>query len=202
MLLVSALAMAACASAPVPCTVAEPAFAPPAGNAPDYDALDVYVRAAMRDWHVPGLALAIVAGDSVAFARGFGVRRVDAPGNVDVHTSFGLLSPTKTFTAAALAMLADEGVLSLDDPVVRYLPDFRVDDDRITAALRIRDLLSHATGCEENHRLWYKQGGTTRDVAARSGELRAIAPPRTAFHYKRTASSTASVRSGRSRTSS
>jgi CubicO group peptidase (beta-lactamase class C family) len=152
-------------------------------TAADFDALDAYVRTALVDWNVPGLAMAVVHDDSVVFARGFGVREVGRPEPVDARTLFGLLSPTKTFAAAALAMLADDGHVSLDDRVIDHLPDFRVADAELTAELRIRDLLSHRTGYEENHRLWYSRGGTRSEVAARARELTAVAPPRTEFHY-------------------
>lgn len=145
--------------------------------------LDAYVRKAMEDWKVPGLAMAVVKDDSVVFARGFGVREVGQPEPVDTRTLFGLLSPTKTFTSAALTMLAEEGRLSLDDRVVDHLPSFRLADAGLTADLRIRDLLSHRTGYEENHRLWYGRGGTPGEVAARTPELNAVAPPRAEFHY-------------------
>jgi CubicO group peptidase (beta-lactamase class C family) len=183
-LLVATLAVTACASAPPVCQSTAPATAAPRNaTAADFEALDAYVRKAMADWKVPGLAMAVVKDDSVVFARGFGVREAGRPEPVDTRTLFGLLSPTKTFTAAALAMLADEGLLSLDDRVVDRLPSFRVADAERTADLRIRDLLSHRTGYQEDHRLWYNRGGTRSEVAARTGELRAVAPPRAEFHY-------------------
>jgi CubicO group peptidase (beta-lactamase class C family) len=184
LLIGTAAALAACASAPVQCpTSAQLPPAPRNPTAADFEALDAYVRQAMADWNVPGLAMAVVKDDSVVFARGFGVREAGRPEPVDTRTLFGLLSPTKTFAAAALALLADDGLLSLDDRVVDHLPAFRVADAGLTADLRIRDLLSHRTGYGENHRLWYNRGGTRSDVAARTPELRAVAPPRTEFHY-------------------
>jgi CubicO group peptidase (beta-lactamase class C family) len=182
-LLVSASAATACAPAVAPCTVAVSAAPGRQPAASAFDSLDVHVRKGMADWNVPGLAIGVVRNDSVLFAKGYGVREIGRPDPVDTRTLFGLLSPTKTFAAAALAMLADDGRLSLDDRVIEHLPGFRVADDALTADLRIRDLLSHRTGYEENHRLWYGLGGTTSDVASRAGELSAIAPPRTEFHY-------------------
>jgi CubicO group peptidase (beta-lactamase class C family) len=183
-ILALALAVTACASAPSSCPDTAPATAAPrAATAADFEALDSYVRKALDDWNVPGLAMAVVKDDSVVYARGFGVRETGRLEPVNTRTFFGLLSPTKTFTAAALAMLADDGRLSLDDRVVEYLPNFRVANAELTSDLRIRDLLSHRTGYEENHRLWYRRGGTRSEVAARSGQMTAVAPPRTEFHY-------------------
>ena len=56
------------------------------------------------------------------FAKGYGVRDIDAGGAVDEHTRFAIGSTTKAMTAAALGMLVDEGKLSWDDPVTKYLP--------------------------------------------------------------------------------
>jgi CubicO group peptidase (beta-lactamase class C family) len=79
--------------------------------------LDAWVEREMQRWQIPGLSLAIVKGDSVVYARGFGVRRLGEPGAVDEHTLFGVASTTKAMTAATLAMLVDEGRLGWDDPV-------------------------------------------------------------------------------------
>jgi CubicO group peptidase (beta-lactamase class C family) len=173
-----------CASTPAPCP--EPAVAPAAAVAAstlDVQRLDAYVRTAMAEWNVPGLAIAVVGPDTVYLARGYGVRDVRTGEPVDTATLFGLLSPTKTITAAALGMLVDEDRIGWDDRVVEHLPGFRVADPALTAELRVRDLLSHGTGLQENHRLWYGRGGTRAEVAARATELQSVVPPRTEFHY-------------------
>jgi CubicO group peptidase (beta-lactamase class C family) len=85
------------------------ASAQPAGGAAPLPGLDAYVEAAMRDWQVPGLALAIVRNDSVIYARGYGTTEVGGGTPVDEHTLFAIASTTKALTAAALGMLVDEG---------------------------------------------------------------------------------------------
>jgi CubicO group peptidase (beta-lactamase class C family) len=84
---------------------------------------------------------------------------------------------------AALGILVDEGRISWDDPVADHLPWFGVSDPVTTREIRIRDLLSHGTGHQEDHRLWYDLGGTTADVARRTWELGRVAPVGTEFHY-------------------
>jgi CubicO group peptidase (beta-lactamase class C family) len=108
--------------------------------------LDAFIERGMRDWQIPGMAVSVVRNDSVIYARGFGVRRLGAPEPVDEHTLFGIASVSKAFTAAALALLVDEGRLHWDDPVVQYLPDFRLYDPFVTQATTIRDLLTHRVG--------------------------------------------------------
>jgi CubicO group peptidase (beta-lactamase class C family) len=181
--LITPLASGSCSQGR-PCPDAVPAQpAPAAEAAPDYAALDTYIRGAMSNWGVPGLAIAVMQDDSVVFAQGYGVRRLGDPEPVDVRTLFGLLSPTKTMAAAALGILVDEGRISWDDRVVDHLPGFRVSDPVATREIRIQDLLSNGTGYQEDHRLWYDRGGTTADVARRTEELERVAPLGTEFHY-------------------
>ena len=65
--------------------------------------LDAYVAKAMQEWEVPGVAVAVVKGDSVVYARGFGVRTLGKPDAVDERTLFAIGSATKAFTATAIA---------------------------------------------------------------------------------------------------
>lgn len=138
--------------------------APPASasaEVPDA-ALDAYVERAMRDWQVPGLALAVVRDTTVVLARGYGVRRLGAPareGNrVDAHTVFAAGSVTKAFTAALVGVLVDERRVAWDDPVVRHLPGFQLFDAGETRAATVRDLLAHRTGVPRTDLVWV--GGT------------------------------------------
>src|SRR6185295_20267320 len=75
---------------------------------PDWAAFDKYVAQAARDWKTPGMAIAIVQGDSLVFARGYGLREVGTTNRVDEHTRFAIGSTTKAMTVMGLAMLVDE----------------------------------------------------------------------------------------------
>ncbi|AZZ97018.1 serine hydrolase [Pseudoalteromonas sp. R3] len=101
---------------------------------------------AMETFHIPGIALAVVERSEVVLAKGFGVRHVAYPDKVDANTLFGIASNSKAFTAAALAMLVDEGKLSWDDRVIKHIPEFRLADPYATREMTIRDLLSHRSG--------------------------------------------------------
>jgi CubicO group peptidase (beta-lactamase class C family) len=116
--------------------------------------LDAYIEGAIRDWQVPGLAVAVVRNDSVIFARGYGVREQGAAGAVDAHTLFPIASTTKAMTVAALGLLVDEGRLRWDDPVVTHLPGFMLADPYVTRELTVRDLLTHRSGVSRSDNLW------------------------------------------------
>lgn len=120
--------------------------APVAAQSGRLAGLDAYITTAIHDWRIPGVAVAIVKDDSVVLARGYGVRRAGGRKPVDARTLFGVASNTKAMTAAALAILVDEGKLRWDDRVIDYLPWLRLWDPWVTRELRIRDLLCHRNG--------------------------------------------------------
>ncbi|MFC3200114.1 serine hydrolase [Parapedobacter deserti] len=108
--------------------------------------LDDYVERVLREFQVPGIALAIVKDGKVILAKGYGVKRMDRPDPVDENTLFNIASNSKAFTATALAMLVEEGKLKWEDPVTKYLPYLKFSDDYVTAHLTVRDLLVHHSG--------------------------------------------------------
>ncbi len=108
--------------------------------------LDAYIETGMKDWQIPGLAIAVVKDDEIVYAKGFGVRKLDEPGPVNEHTLFGIASLTKAFTTAAIGILVDDGKLHWDDPVITYLPDFQLSDPWVTREITVRDLLIHRSG--------------------------------------------------------
>lgn len=108
--------------------------------------IDSTVARAMSVFQVPGMAVAIVKDGKVVFSKGYGVRAVDKLGAVDADTLFQIGSNTKAFTAAALAILVDEGKIRWDDKVIDYLPEFRLQDPYVTREFTIRDLLTHRSG--------------------------------------------------------
>ncbi|WP_019398446.1 serine hydrolase [Pseudoxanthomonas sp. GW2] len=130
-----------------PAVAQEPAATTaPAQAALDPAQLGAWVEAARERFEVPGIAVAVVKDGQVMFEGGWGVRELGQPDPVDAHTLFAIASNTKAFTAASLAMLADEGKLSLEDRVVEHLPEFRMADPYVTAQMRVRDLLTHRSG--------------------------------------------------------
>lgn len=108
--------------------------------------LDAYITESLPDWDIPGLAVAVVHEGEVVFARGFGVKHVGRDDPVDARTLFQIGSVTKSFAAAAIGALVDEGLAGWDDAVVEHLPWFRVKDPWITREISLRDLLSHQSG--------------------------------------------------------
>lgn len=125
----------------------------PAPNSASADArpvaladFDAYVDATRKQFDVPGIAVAIVKDGKIVLEMGSGVRKLGDPAKVDAHTRFAIASNTKAFTAASLAILADEKKLDMNDRVVDRLPWFQMSDPYVTREMRVRDLLAHRSG--------------------------------------------------------
>lgn len=148
----------------------------------DLEKMDAYIEEARKAWQVPGMAVAIVKGDSVVFARGYGVREHGRPENVDENTVFCIASITKSFTSTAMAMLDDEEKINWDDPVREHLPDFKMYDPWVSEEMRIRDLLCHRSGLKtfSGDLLWFETDYTRREVLDRMHLLK----PAYGFRYE------------------
>ncbi len=147
--------------------------------------INEYAEKAGKDWKVPGFAVAIVKDDKVVLSRGYGLRQLGKPDAVDEHSLFAIASNTKAFTAAALAILVDEGKLKWDDPVTKYLPYFQLYDPYVTRELTIRDLLSHRSGLEtfSGDLLWYESNYSRAEILRRARMLKPISSFRSRFGY-------------------
>jgi len=110
------------------------------------DSLDSYIQQGMKDWDIPGLAIAIVKDGKVVAMKGFGVRDVQSKEPVDENTLFMIASNSKLFTATALAQLEYDKKLSLNDKITKYFPHYRAYDTTTTQLVTIRDMLSHHLG--------------------------------------------------------
>jgi CubicO group peptidase (beta-lactamase class C family) len=151
--------------------------------APDFAAFDRYVAKAARDWHVPGLAIAVVKDDSLVFAKGYGVIELGKPGAADAHTRFAIGSTTKAMTSALLAMLVDEGKLRWDDRVITYIPELQLYDPYATRDLTIRDLLTHRSGLGSADLMWARWHFSLAEMIRRLRYLPPAAPFRSQWQY-------------------
>lgn len=122
---------------------ARPGWALQAG---DSAGIDEIVRRFMTEFEIPGVAVAVIRPSEAPTVRGYGVRVLGRPEIVDTDTVFAIASNTKAFTAAALALLVDEGRVGWEDPVVRHLPEFAMHDPDVTRMMTVRDLLVHRSG--------------------------------------------------------
>lgn len=104
--------------------------------------LDSLVEKWMRDSRTPGLSLAVLRDGKLTTARGYGLANLETGTRVTPSTVFRIASLSKQFIATAIMLLVQEGRMSLDDHVTKYLSDAPVTWNDIT----IRQLLTHTSG--------------------------------------------------------
>ena len=146
---------------------------------------DAYVVKSLQTLQTLGAAVAVVRNGKVLFARGYGVRSLGDQSPVDAHTLFQIGSNTKAFTTAALAMLADDGKLSWDDPVTKLLPGFQLYDPYVTREFTIRDLVTHRSGLGlgAGDLLWFHSNYSRAEIAYRIRFARPVSSFRSQYAY-------------------
>src|SRR6185369_15058004 len=110
------------------------------------DGIDDYLRAQMVKNHIPGLAVAIVRQQKIIKLKGYGTANLEWNQPVTPDTLFQIASSTKPFTGTALMMLVEDGKISLDDKISKYLPGAPAAWQNIT----IRQLATHSSGLSNN----------------------------------------------------
>lgn len=137
----------------------------------------------MKKWEVPGLAIAVVKDGRTVLSCGFGVCETGHDRPVTADTFFSIASCNKTFTAATVGLLVDQGKLNWDDPVAQHLSGFELADPYLTAHLTLRDLLSHRTGLRRADLLGDGAGFDRTEIFRRLKHLEPIAEPLTRLIY-------------------
>lgn len=159
------------------------------------DSIDNYAEKAMKDWEIPGMAVCIVKDGKVVFMKGYGVTETGTNNKVDENTLFMIGSNSKAFTATALAMLDADSVLSLDDKVTKWLPQFRLDNKAAGEQAIIRDLLCHRIGFQTfqgDFTYWTSNLGSM-EVIEKMSHIKAAYPFRTKWGYTNAAFLTAGM---------
>ena len=106
------------------------------------------IPAAMREHKIPGFSIAVVDREGILWTAGFG-RTGDWGQPVTPDTLFSVGSTSKTFTATAVMIAVQDGLLDLDTPIAEYLPDFTVNsrfEERPLDKMTLRHLLTHTAG--------------------------------------------------------
>ena len=140
-----------------------------------------------KDRQVPGSAWGIVIDGELVYSKTYGVRDRTANDAPTPDTAFRIASMTKSFTAAAVLKLRDEGKLSLEDRVDKWIPEFKnyhypTSD---TEPLRVRQILSHAAGFPEDNPWGDRQMGEPLGTLGQwvKRGIPFSTPPDTAYEY-------------------
>lgn len=119
------------------------------------------VFAALDKKDSPGCALAVVRHGKIVYERGYGMANLDYNLAISPKSNVYIASPSKQFTAFSVALLAERGKLSLDDPLTKYFPELPVS---VYGSVTIRQLIHHTSGIRDYF--------TLLDIAGKSGDNR------------------------------
>lgn len=136
-----------------------------------YDSL---CNRAMTSYKQPGMAMGVIENGSVVFSKGYGKRNLERNESIDDHTVFPVASLSKAFTAAAIGILVDRGMLKWDDKVISHDPSFALYDPQVTHQFTVRDLLCHRNGYEtfDGDLLWYGTKYSREEIVNRFSRLK------------------------------
>jgi CubicO group peptidase (beta-lactamase class C family) len=126
---------------------------------------DPILDAVVARYHLPGIALGVIEHGQVVYVGTRGETVAGSGHRITPHTLFKIASNSKAMTTALLGRLVDEGKLHWNDPVTKYLPDFRMHDPWVTKHMRVADLLTHSSGLPEGGgdlMLWPEPNAFTR----------------------------------------
>lgn len=108
--------------------------------------IDNFITEQMTLGHMPGLGIMVIKDDETVLERGYGFADMARQEAMTATTPVVIGSTTKALTAAAVLQLVDRGLLTLDDPIRTYLPEFQLADENAAAQVTIRQVLSHTAG--------------------------------------------------------
>ncbi|MGO9604587.1 MAG: serine hydrolase domain-containing protein [Candidatus Binataceae bacterium] len=150
--------------------------------------LEGIVNRTLERERVPGAAIGIVRDQELVWSRGFGYADLARDRVPDADTLFRCGSITKTFTATAIMQLCDDGKLGIDDPIVRYIPEFSAVKTRFgtPGGVTIRRLLTHTSGLmgEGPNNGWEKlEFPPIEDMVAALGRTEIVIEPESQYKY-------------------
>jgi CubicO group peptidase (beta-lactamase class C family) len=148
--------------------------------------LEPVIKQVMQQTGMPGFAIAVVEDQKVVYSVGFGVKELGSKEPISTRSLFHMASITKPFVATAIMQLWEQGKVDLEAPVVKYLPYFRLKDERYSR-ISVRQMLSHLSGMPdvqdyEWDKPQYDDGALERYVRSLS-DRPLIAEPGTKFQY-------------------
>jgi len=180
-LLLLCLLLTSCAAPPV-----RPQYFPPGdyGYVKDYGSW--LIRREMAKNNVQGLSIALVDDQKVVWAEGFGFADTKAGRPATADTIYRVGSVSKLFTVTAALQLAERGLISLDQPLSQYIPDFSLKTHSADAPpITVRSVMTHHSGIPSDYMkgMWSKGVHPFSELPAELRDDYAAFPPYTVFSY-------------------
>jgi len=139
----------------------------------------------MNQYNIPGLSIGIVKNGSIVYAKGYGIKNINDKTVVSKNSIFHTASISKLFTALAVVQLEKEQRLSLNDTLVKIIPELNYRDDRVEK-ITIRSLLNHTSGIPDISN-YHWEGNNQSDNSLKEYilelNLKLESEPSSEYHY-------------------
>ncbi|MCK0125906.1 serine hydrolase [Gelidibacter sp. F2691] len=146
--------------------------------------LDKDLNAILDATKAAGFSVAVVDGNQVIYAKGFGYGDYENKVPADANTLFAIGSSTKAFTSALLGQLRAEDKLSFEDSPLKYIPELKFNNDNLNNNVIIKDLMRHSTGLPRHDLSWYLFPSADKDsLIQRIAHQEPFTGLRTQWHY-------------------
>jgi len=152
----------------------------------DYAALDRRIQIMMDNPEMVGLSIAVIEGENITFAKGYGETLKDSGEKVDEDTIFRWASVSKSVAASLVYDLSEEALLSLDDPASERAPSLKLPPSEVPA--RVKDIMTHRLGLPRNaYDTRIEDNWTGANVRESLAELPRQCAPRACHSYQNAA---------------
>ena len=107
--------------------------------------VDSIIVKKMNTYNIPGLSIGIVKNDSILYSKGYGIKNINTKEIVTANSNFHTASISKLFTAQAIMILVQENRISLENKLLKIIPELNYKDERVKN-ITIKSLLNHTSG--------------------------------------------------------
>lgn len=146
--------------------------------------LDKIIEGLLEEHNTASVQLAIIKDGEIITNKGYGYKDYENKIKTDEDTVYAIGSATKSFTAAAVAKLVEEGLLEWDKPVKSYIPEFEMYDEYVTEELTVRDILCHRCGLPRHDLVWFLSRHSSEELMSKLKYLKPSAPFRNTLQYQ------------------
>jgi CubicO group peptidase (beta-lactamase class C family) len=148
--------------------------------------IETLAQAAIATDNQVGMAISVVQGDNIVFAKGFGVKSLQTKKAMTPDSTFHVASISKTFVAAAIMQLVEKQKIQLDDPLIKHLPYFKLQSPDFSR-LTIKQMLNHTAGFPDVEDYEWEKAVADDDALERYtrslSNTTLLTAPATAFNY-------------------
>jgi len=112
--------------------------------------LDSHIKKNLEDFECPGVAVLVVQNNQLIFEKLYGTKSIYSNDSIDAMSVFRLGSLSKGFAGILAAILIDQNIIHLDDPLTLYVPELKLQAKTKDKILRVKHILTHSSGLTEH----------------------------------------------------